>query len=753
MIKDKIPKIKKYLFMISILFLFTSFWHLLYAYMYNDSKYEAIEWWNISEAIIWEFPSLNPLKSLSWNNKYVIWLLYRSLLTYDIKEKKIIWDLANCDISNLLEIECFLKDNVKWSNWEDIKIEDIVSTYNVLKNSNINPLMLSLLEKASIQEAEWKIIFKNETKDVNFLNIFFTPIIKADIINNMWEDQLNWDFSPIDQIYSWKFVINNVSQDQTVWITSIILWKNDYYDKNDIIIDNYTLKIFKDLNDFLKHKETINLINDKNSVIWESIVRLESHKYTLPQYISLFINYERIKDSNLRAFILNKIDRNNLIKILWEENNKIIQNPYLSDVSIENDEKSKNIDNIMRWLGYFTKSELAEKYVETKIEKEIISNEAKVEEKEEIKTEVEEETNEFWWKSEIIIKPDFIDKYNFISKDDLLLEWKVESDVDSVYINDYKLLWFSKWDDVFYYRVRENIWNIKEWENIYKIYFEKSGEKELKEELVFYYYKDAATLEKEKINYLRQKEENKLKKEEEKKAEISQTIKENELKLENEIVNSQMIKNIEALEEHFFYNEDLERFSLDLYYIEWDDSMEKTANYIKSVLESYSIYINLKMINLSNLKEMINLEETEDYDLILAWINLWYFDFNIYPYFHSSQVKKWYNFSNFRATFLDSLLETLKWDNLPREKILELEWKVLEILKQEQIVKTLYTPILNSLSDKKIKNYSLSDYIPEKELRRQALWNIYINEKKIINTQNKSIKGFFKFLISPRNEK
>ena len=125
----KIPKLKKYLFLISIIFFIVSLSHLIYIYLHEDSRLIPVKWWTISEWLIWSFPSLNPLKKSSWNNKYIINLLYRTLLKYDLKEEKIVSDLANCDISNLLYVECYIKDNIKWSNGNNITREDIISTY------------------------------------------------------------------------------------------------------------------------------------------------------------------------------------------------------------------------------------------------------------------------------------------------------------------------------------------------------------------------------------------------------------------------------------------------------------------------------------------------------------------------------------------------------------------------------------------------------------------------------------------------
>jgi hypothetical protein len=138
--------------------------------------------------------------------------------------------------------------------------------------------------------------------------------------------------------------------------------------------------------------------------------------------------------------------------------------------------------------------------------------------------------------------------------------------------------------------------------------------------------------------------------------------------------------------------------------------------------------------------------------MILAGINLGYFPFNLFPYFHSSQVKNWYNFSNIRKTSLDILLEELKWDTLPRTRIEPIQKKVLEILEKEQVIKTLYTPKINILIDKNIKNTTLKQYLPNKSLRSEILSNMYILDKKIINFENKSLKDFLTFIIKKLND-
>ncbi|MDQ7022508.1 MAG: hypothetical protein Q9M97_03100 [Candidatus Gracilibacteria bacterium] len=156
-------RLKKYLFLISIIFIVLTTSHLIYSYFYSDAKETAIKGGSISEALIGQTPSLNPLKNNSSNDKYINSIVYRSLLKYD-KNKITEPDLAKCDTRNLLKIECFLETNIKWSNGDEITKDDIIATFKTLKESKVNPIMNSLLKNTTIEKTEISIIFTNTKK-------------------------------------------------------------------------------------------------------------------------------------------------------------------------------------------------------------------------------------------------------------------------------------------------------------------------------------------------------------------------------------------------------------------------------------------------------------------------------------------------------------------------------------------------------------------------------------------------------------
>jgi len=745
MINNNIIKLKKYLFLISILFLVVSLTHLIYIYLYDDSELVPIKWWTISEWLIWSFPSLNPLKQLNGNNKYIIGLLYRSLLKYDIKENKIVWDLANCDISNLLNIECYLNDNIFWSNWDPITATDVINTYKILQTTWVNKITSSLLEKTEIEQNKNTIIFKNKKKDINFLNIFFQPILADETINSIWTDTIFWDFPTHEQIYSWIFKIWNISSDMTIWITKIFLEKNEFNDNSNI--SKLILKLFPNTNSLLQNKESINIFNDNDNIIGNSIPRLESHKYTMPQYVSLFINKNNIENLDLRNYILNQINTKNLVKILWEDNFDTINNPFLTEIDINKVISNKNFEKIISDLGYIKKSKIIEKYLPSNnkyYSDEIIinSNNNSETKKLDLLTTEEEENkipenlsiDDFQEESKYISSPLFVEKYNFITKDDILLAWNAWQWVEEVYINDYKLSNYISGNSKFYYRLKESFKSIKEWENNYKIYFVENWKKALKEEINFLYYKNNTSLNNKTNEFVTKLYKIKQEKDD----------KENIKNIKVEIDKDELTK-LSNLDEKYYYNENLETFSVNLYFISSEKELEETAYFIKNSLVELWIKVELFPITISSLWKILS--NKSKYDMLVTWLNLWYFDYNIFPYFHSSQVKNGYNFSNIKKTGLDILLEELKsWIKTP-EKITDTRNKILEILQKEQIVKTLYTPKINLLIDKNLKNIQIQDKLINKSERKYIFNSIYIKEEKIINFENKWFFDFFSFIF------
>jgi len=769
-------RLRKYLFLISLIFVILTTFHLIYSYIYSDAKETAIKWGSISEALIGKAPSLNPLKNNTSNDKYINSIIYRSLLKYDIASKTIKPDLAECDTRNLLKIECFLGANIKWSNWDDISADDIIATFKILKDSKVNNIMNPLLKNATIQKTKTSIIFKNTKKDINILKIFFQPIVSEKILNIVSQKEIEWNFSISSGIYSWKYKVTNILKEETSNVTTVILEKNTAYYKNNSYIDTVIFKVFPDISNFLKNKHFINIFNDKNNLIEGSVPKLGEYKYILPQYVNLFANTRKIVDNDFRKLIFSEINKDEIIKELWINKFKKVKNPYLADIYIKETPTNKTFKSILNKKWYFSLEDLKIK-LNKQLEEEKqstssndtlleqiknISGEVKIKntsispknipKKEEVELESAKEQIKNT-KSNIIFYPSWVDKYNFISRNKYLLKWNTKKNTTEVYINNNKIENFIPNSKIFSFEVSEKLWNLNKWINNYKIFFVINGKKELQEEINFYRESNKENLNKAEKDFF------------EKKIEIKPEIKKLPIteikKINSQIINkntnyikSEKYKKIEGkieelktLDKDYFYNEKLQKYNLELYYNSDKKYIETTAQYISKKLNKKWIHISLRWISTRDLSWLI-LEWKKNYDLILTGIHLSYFDFNIYPYYHSSQINKWYNFSNFRKLDLDIALEELKSKILPNNKKLILEKNVLNILKENNLSKTLYTPFLLNLVDKNIKWYSLSKKIPEDSYRFDPIYKSYVNEDKKAITENKGFVWYIKFLIN-----
>jgi ABC-type transport system substrate-binding protein len=145
------------------------------------------------------------------------------MLQYSTESDSFVPDLVSCNIDNLLKIECVLDTNLSWSDGSSITPEDIKATLNIISQTKVNPIIASLLENTIIETTKDSISFSNTSKDINFLHVFLQPIIPESVVNTLDTENIDGKFSEIGGIYSGRFVLKSISQDETVGITKITL--------------------------------------------------------------------------------------------------------------------------------------------------------------------------------------------------------------------------------------------------------------------------------------------------------------------------------------------------------------------------------------------------------------------------------------------------------------------------------------------------------------------------------------------------
>jgi ABC-type transport system substrate-binding protein len=116
------------------------------------------------------------------SNDTVLEFLFRGLLHYSVDEKKLVGDLAACGIDNFPTVRCTLNKNAIWNDGSSLTTEDIIATYDYLRENAKNDGTKSRLAVASVSEDKGDVVFQFKTRDATTIDILMLPILrKSDI--------------------------------------------------------------------------------------------------------------------------------------------------------------------------------------------------------------------------------------------------------------------------------------------------------------------------------------------------------------------------------------------------------------------------------------------------------------------------------------------------------------------------------------------------------------------------------------------
>ena len=721
-----LPKFKKYILFLSIVLFLLTWSHLSYSYLTYDAELEAIPWWTVSEAIIGTFPHFNPLLPSNDHNSYINGLLFRSLLQFDQESGKFHSDIANCNIERINNIECVLEDNIRWSNWQSITADDVIATYDIIRQTWVNPLYASFLENMSIQKNGNVLSFTTWTRDINILSLFLQPILPKNIIDTLNAETVEGKLSDINGVFSGLFTVSNIIMDDTTWISRITLKRNENYFQNPTYIEYLIINLFRDETHLLQNRSSsFNIKYDRNGSIWNSIPRLKAHSFIVPQFTSLFYNTKNL-DRQLRSFLISNIERERIIAGLWESRVEPVYNPFFTERLIEKPrDESFSFESYLAAKWYFPRSELLRQ----------IDERTRITEESLLFSDVETRDERPEQSDLTIVRSPTTQKYNFVSSDNILIEWSVPSGVSAVYINDYRLQGFSQWDRVFFYRLLRNFDSIEDGENSYDIYFEINNERIFQESFFFYLNEDEEALEDFRLNFFREDTWWSS-------GNSNTTIGLDDL-LEVELTREELGN----LTTTGFYTTKGEVFSLKIVSVQTDILLSEALQIIVKKLQDRWINTIVESMGLGELTTGLRNNSIE-YDMILLGIDLGNFSGNIFPYLHSSQVENWYNLSRFSELWLDILLEELRSEVLTRTQREDLEERIFKKLEDNYILQTLYTNKHTLLVDRNIRKNELPRKFRNTQARQFIFEDMYFNESKQINWENKSITWGLRFIVS-----
>ena len=149
-------EIKKYLLVLVGFFCFILSAHIVVLYLYNDAETYPIAGGTINIGVVGKFPSLDLLsvdtKLDNNSNDTVLHFLYRGILKYSVKEKKIVGDIASCGLDSFPTVRCTLKQNALWSDGASIGTTDIINTYEFFSTNTRSETMKNRLALLNVDE-------------------------------------------------------------------------------------------------------------------------------------------------------------------------------------------------------------------------------------------------------------------------------------------------------------------------------------------------------------------------------------------------------------------------------------------------------------------------------------------------------------------------------------------------------------------------------------------------------------------------
>ena len=332
--------------------------HLILVYMTHDAVIHPDVGGTVTIGLVGTPPSLNPAKyTTDPVNDFVLRYLFRSLLRYNGDSGEMVGDLAECDLGhNYSLIKCSIKSNNTWSDGSSITKKDILDTYAFLHDYSGNRSMQAILSQIDITDRGDYIEFHSHNADVRLLDIFTLPIMRSDMIPFV---DASGGIPLAHYVSSGPYTLTASLPDQ-VNSKNITLLRNEHEEKDSTVyVGRYVFRFFSDRAILAQNEDILNIVYGQDTVTPKS-PRFARYDYLLPQYISLFLNSEKIP-VDMRGLILSELSTTDF-PMLDIHAGAIVKNVFFGDQmgAVTLDKKSPA--EILRNLGYYDENGLIQMF-------------------------------------------------------------------------------------------------------------------------------------------------------------------------------------------------------------------------------------------------------------------------------------------------------------------------------------------------------------------------------------------------------
>lgn len=679
-------EIKKYLLYLVGAFCVLIIAHIGLLYLYHDAKHYPLPGGTLNVWIVGKTPTLDvelvDTKIENNSNDTVLKFLFRGLLRYSVDDKKLVGDLASCSIDNFPTVRCTLNKNALWNDGTSLTTEDIVATYNYLRENSKNDGTKARLAVVSVTEDKGDVVFQFKTRDATTVDILMLPILrKSDIGGEALKNIKEYSFSGPYTYYN-----------SEEWKETLLLRRNRYYSTEWLIqyFDQIRFGFGETPALVQKHIDADIILTDKAlEKKW-----FEVAKYTRPVFYGAFLNAASLPKTLRNALlvdVLSPLDKQN------------------SDFAPQDNIFFWEVPNTTKWGGesifFQTVFSLWYSFGGTTPPPEPESTVQPV----------------------LVKKLQFINRPGnmtplFMTESEMEITGKTPDGTTRVTVNNYGLKGFNPRTKQFSYRVKKEFNNLILGENPYRVVF-FSGNKQIAEETITIYHHTVAD-------------------------ELAKIKAEWKEKNTPKVIPKPVVID-PTLDPKKLYSRNGKPMTLKIVVQSDIPYLAEMSEKISTKLMDLGVTTEIQSLSMSDIQKNIQ-DQNFAYDMILTGVNLGVFHYNIGPFFHSGQVREWYNLSRVRDARLDSLLEKLTdrlYDSTP-DKLRAIQVNINKTLEQESLVYALWSPYEYMLIKPSVLWRDMIEFTPGRELLIELVANTYFKEGYKREADGKDIVGFIEWLYN-----
>ncbi len=338
--------------------------YLLYRFVSNHLEYSPLSGGKYIEGVVGYPQTINPLYATNHNvDDDLARLIYSSLFKYD-NNGRLVTDLAESyEVSeNGLEYTVNLKPGVRWHDDSLLSADDVVFTFEAIKNSDYRSSLRPSLSLASIEKIDDnKVKFVLSETFSPFLESLTFGILPKNLWMNISPSAANVSDLNIKPIGSGPYKFSSLSKNKDGEIKDYsLVYNEDYYAKVPFI-EEIQFKFFP------SYEEAVKALNDNKidglsflpfayrpSLL--AINSLQVHELSQSRLVSVFFNQEKNKalvSKETRVALSQAIDKDALLQEIFAGAYKRADGPITSNNPAYNPAISRYDFDPMAASSYF----------------------------------------------------------------------------------------------------------------------------------------------------------------------------------------------------------------------------------------------------------------------------------------------------------------------------------------------------------------------------------------------------------------